>query len=190
MLEEKSEPIIYQINHRQNGNLKSIYQYIDRNRGPKKGIVYIPFWLCMMFCYLFLAILIFISAAIYISAFSKRPGLYTESCTDRSCANGLALKCINGTCLCTSNAYYVKGCHLKHNYLEKCHGNTNYCIENVNLICKNGFCECNVTSYWNNTFCVSKKTYGERCADTNQCLTNAQMICDFKKKKCSCNSDR
>ncbi len=127
----------------------------------------------------------------YISYFfTKRPGLYTEDCSDRSCVSGFNMKCINSVCSCQSTQYYLKGCFDKKGYLGKCHGNTSYCADNKNFECLDGLCKCNITSYWSGTLCLPKKDYGVSCSSDVQCLTDKQLICDQKRKKCYCSNER
>jgi hypothetical protein len=185
----KKEPIIYKINYRSNNKIKSIYQYIDNNNNEKNNTCFIPFWLIIMFCYLFIFILIILAASLYVN-FSKRPGLYTESCSERSCMKTLNMKCINKQCLCLSTQYYIKGCVAKKGYLEKCHGNTSYCIDNLNFICIDGLCKCSKSSYWNDTMCVLKSNYNTSCRNDEACFTDSQIVCDSITKKCLCSSDR
>ena len=183
-------PIIIMINYRKNGELKSIYQYID-HREPQKRLrnKFVPFWLLVMLCYLIFAILIILAASLYVK-FSKRPGLYNESCASRSCLKQLNLKCINGTCLCPSTQYYMKGCFNKKTYLQQCMGNSSYCINGQNLVCLDGVCKCNRNSYWKGSSCVPQLTYATPCNSSSQCLAGTQMTCDSIFKICSCPTNR
>ena len=183
-------PIIFMINYRKNGKLKSIYQYIDHNESNKRlRSKYLPFWQFVMLCNFILAILIILAASLYV-AFSKRPGLYNESCVSRSCLTQLNLKCINGTCLCPSTQYYMKGCFNKKTYLQTCMGNSSYCIDGKSLFCLDGVCKCNSNSYWNGSSCAPQLSYGKACNSNSQCLAGTQMTCDSVSKICSCPSNR
>ena len=181
----KIEPKIILLNYRINGELKSIVQYIDHSEDTKyrKNC---PFWFPVMFCYLFAAILILLGAALY-ARFSPRPGFYNENCTTRSCLKGFNMKCINGTCLCQSNQYYLKGCFYKLNYSQKCTGNS-YCLDLQNLVCVDGVCKCNSSSYWNGSNCLPQIQYGKTCSSSRQCLLGTEMICDSSLNVCTCNT--
>jgi hypothetical protein len=180
------EPKIFMLNYRENGELKSVLQYNDRFEVTKHR-KNCPCWLLTMFGYILFSILIILAAALYAS-FAPRSAFYSENCTTRSCLKGLNLTCINGTCLCKSNQYYLKGCFSKLNYLQKCHGNS-YCTNLKNLVCLDGVCKCNSSSYWNGTTCLVQIEYGKSCSFSNQCLVGKEMICDTTLKVCSCNTN-
>ena len=174
------------LNYRENGELKSVLQYIDRTEETKNSKK-CPFWLLTMFGYLFVALLIILAASFYVR-FAPRPAFYNESCATRSCLKGLNMKCINGTCVCQSNQYYLKGCFTKLNYSQKCIRNS-YCSNLLYLVCLDGVCKCNSSSYWNGSTCLAQIEYGKSCSLSNQCLAGKEMICDSTLKVCTCNTN-
>ena len=185
------EPIVVQENFRENGELKSVLQYVDDNSTKKSKFYLLPFWLLVVSSILLLALLILFISAVTLAA-SKRSGLYKENCIRRSCMKGLNLKCINQTCSCLTNQYYLNGCFNKKNYLEiGCMGSASYYIDGKNLTCIDGACKCNKKSFWNGSSCYLKSLYGGICTTDNQCFfTETRVTCDLTRKKCLCNSDR
>lgn len=133
--------------------------------------------------------IVFACAFIFINQ-SKRPGLYLESCSGRSCEKSLNLKCINSICNCTGQQYYLKKCNSKKGNLEKCH-NSNECLSSENFICFNGKCQCKQEYYWIGHRCAKRVTYGEICSSDDQCLTKTQMLtCDKLIGLCTCPENR
>ena len=146
----------------------------------KIGVAVIGFAFCLT-CLL---------AAILIVVYAQMPGLYMESCKGRSCTSGLNLKCVNNTCVCTSNEFYSKSCEKKKTYSEHC-SLLLPCEDGKSLLCRDGVCKCNSTSYWKSTSCTPKKGYKQDCSNTSQCLNDLLMLtCDSISKKCLCNSAR
>ena len=185
-----SKPKIVFRNFDDTGKLRSIIQYIDKNKEENLSkSTMLPFWCIGTFCYLCSAILIILGASLYL-VLTGRSGLYGESCVNRSCLKVLNMKCINGTCSCLSNQYYMKGCNMKKNYLEQCLPYINTCLDNQNLTCLDGVCKCRNTSYWNGFKCVSNAGYSETCSSNNQCLLGPQMICDSSRTSCLCDTNR
>lgn len=181
--------IIIRENFDFNGRLKSIWQYIDRSEKP--GYYARISKCCLVLTTLFcIAIMIALIAGFVLIFFARQPGLYGEDCLHRSCWKGLSLKCINNTCLCESNQYYMIGCHEKKNYYEKCYGNTSYCVENLNMQCIDGVCKCNSSnSYWIDGKCIDYQSYNNPCT-TTLCSIRAMLTCDSSRKICLCDNTR
>lgn len=186
-----SEPVICKINRRANGKLKSVIQYVYPIVKNDKKKARLSFCLFVVILYTTLALLIFLASTIYILA-SQRSALYSENCVRRSCMSGLNMKCINNTCTCLANQYYMKGCKNKSNYSQQCMNNAKYCVDGQKLTCLDGICKCDRASYWNSnkTICLTKSTYGGSCITSDQCVTTAQITCDFSKNQCLCQSNR
>ena len=183
----KNDPNVVSCTYDSRGRLQTVIQYVIPK--PSQSQPMVPIWVVVLTALAMTSIAIILGASILL-VFSKRAGLFNESCTGRSCMNGLNMKCINGHCQCSSDDYYQKGCQPKKNYSEQCFGSTNYCIDNLNLVCMNGFCICNSTSFWNSGKCVNKKKFGESCLSSDQCLTGTKLFCDLKTSLCSCSNDR
>jgi hypothetical protein len=187
----RPEPFIVQEKFKKNGELKSVLQYIDDNSTKKSKKFYsLPIWHLVMFSILLFAILILFISGVNLAS-SKQPGLYKENCIRRSCLNGLNLKCINQTCSCLTNQYYLNGCFNKKTYSEiGCMKNASYCVDGKNLTCIDGVCKCSKNSFWNGYSCYLKSNYGGVCFTNDQCFTDSQVTCDLKRKKCLCSSNR
>ena len=190
MSELNSEAVIVKIKTRPNGDIKSIWQYLnnsDENADRKK--ISLPIWLLVILLYGLLGVLIFFSSSIYLTA-SKRPAFLNESCTGRSCLSQLNMKCINKKCSCLPTQYYLKGCHDKKSYLQPCIVNATVCIESGNLVCQDGVCKCTNTNYWNGKMCISKSSYASFCTKNDQCITEAELVCDATRQMCTCLENR
>lgn len=185
------EPIIWIENYRLDGQLQSVYQYINKATEKRKSyIAYLPSkWKCIsaLFC-IFMGISLIVALVIFI--FAPRLGLFHESCQFRPCMPGLSLKCINGICQCPNGYYYLKGCKPNKEYLEICSSNNTSCKEKTNLLCINGICQCMKSQYWNGEQCVSQKLNGESCKNIDECLSESMLYCNTKTGKCACKSDR
>ena len=184
MVKTKKEPIVYYKNYDENGELKSVVQYIDKDLKHDECLV--PKWLIGLWCIgcLFVSILL---AASLILFFSPRKAFYQENCEKRACLKDLNLKCINKTCLCESGYIYIDKCILKKNYQEKCHITT-ICKDNTNMLCMDGVCKCGQESYWNGTMCKIKSTFNQACTTDSQCLISQLLYCDLTQKRCTCDS--
>ena len=104
--------------------------------------------------------------------------------------NGLTLKCLNDTCKCLSNQYFMYGCkNKKTDYSQQCMSNSLFCNDNQNLTCLDGICKCQSNSYWNGNIstCVVKTGYGgscnrnEQCLNTMTCTSSNQCLCGINK---------
>lgn len=183
-------PIIVYEKYRPNGELKSVIQYLDEVSVKQEKFYQLPVWKIALFFMLLLALFIILIASIVLST-SKRSAFYQENCDGRSCLKVLNLKCLNRTCSCVKNQYYLKGCFNKINYLETgCLKNSNYCADGKNLTCVDGACKCSNTSFWSGTNCYLKSSYGGYCTTNEQCFADSKIICDINRKKCLCNSNR
>ena len=111
--DQKSKPILVQINTNENGRLKSIYQYVDRNLKRDIYYCYIPKWLFTLISFFTFAILLILIIVAIIFSQMPRNALHGESCTGRSCVNNLGLHCINQTCECTPGYVYIDKCTLR-----------------------------------------------------------------------------
>ena len=97
-------------NYGPNGELISRIDVIDNRKKPikkEKNYLIVKKPLLVIGCSLLTAIGIVLIAALVLS-FWQRAALYKESCHKRSCLNELNMKCLNGTCLCTTDQYYSK----------------------------------------------------------------------------------
>ena len=141
----------------------------------------IPTWLLYLLAILFALLLTILIAAL--SILFKKPAKLNENCSDRSCEANLGLQCIEKTCQCLSNQYYLYGCKDKRNYAETCLYNYQ-CIDNTLMLCIGGTCTCNSTMYWNGKVCVKRKNLNEPCSG-DQCLTSLMLYCSAAKK-CEC----
>jgi hypothetical protein len=188
MSRKKFAPIILFESFDQNGELKSVIQYVNRKDETSKYCL-IPKW-CMGLASLFCAfILLILFSAIFIVSTASRPGLYKESCVGRSCVKDFGLVCKNYTCDCPTGYLYIDKCTYKKTFLEKCNGNQ-YCLDNTNLVCLDGVCKCNTTQYWNNKICTNVLTYGISCKTDIQCNSMLNLYCDLKYGICGCDSSR
>lgn len=181
----KNEPILVQENYRENGELKSIYQYIDKD--PRKTCL-IPRWAVFLSSSIGCCILLALIAALAVVYFWWRPSLHQESCLNgRNCIKGLDLKCINGTCLCDTGYFYSNKCTLKKNYMEQCH-QTSQCKDNMNMICKDGVCECESYYYWNGSCCTNENLINKQCKNDVECITDTVLYCDTNLGICACDN--
>lgn len=142
----------------------------------------IPTWLRYLLGLLFALLLATMIAALVILL--KKPAQHKESCSDRSCEKNLGLHCIDKTCQCLTNQYYLGGCKDKKTYSELCFYDYQ-CSDNTNMLCIGGACTCNVTMYWNGKKCVQRKNLYEPCTG-DQCLTTLMLFCNSVTKKCEC----
>jgi hypothetical protein len=182
---QKKNPILFQENFRGNGELKSIYQYIDNKKDKNKFLI--PKWCFITGTICCASILITLIASLAVVYYAPRAGLHEESCLRRSCLKSLSLKCINSTCVCDTGYIYIDKCILKKNYLEKCHL-TSYCKDNTSMVCMDGVCKCSDLKYWNGNACTNKLSYNKTCASDDQCLTQSMLYCDTKTGKCTCDN--
>ena len=184
-IEQKSEPILVQENYRENGELKSIFQYYDKD--PKK-VCLVPRWAMVLSSALFTFILIGLIAALAVVYFGRRPSLYGEICVNgRNCIKGLDLKCLNGVCLCDAGYYYSNKCEPKKNYLEQCHLQSD-CKDNMNMVCKDGLCKCDSYNYWNGSCCVNSNLIDKKCKADVECITDTVLYCDTNLGLCKCDT--
>ena len=181
----KNEPILIQENYRENGELKSIFQYYDKD--PKK-VCLIPKWAMILSSSLFSFVLIGLIAALAVVYFGRRPSLYGESCLNgRNCAKGFDLICIDGVCQCDAGYFYTNKCISKKNYLEQCHSKSD-CKDNMNMVCKNGLCECDSYKYWNGSFCLNSNLIDKKCKTDVECITDTVLYCDTRLGLCKCDN--
>ena len=188
------EPLYKKQSYTKTGELKSIIQIVDNSQRinllAKRNNAFVPVWIIGLFLSLVGAIIILISASIYINTV-PRSALYSESCVSKSCLAGFNTKCINGTCACLSNQYFMKGCVFKSNYSQFCPlANSSYCTSGLGLVCLNGICQCNSTSRWNGFYCVPKSNYDGFCTNNDYCYVDANSFCNLTHSKCACTSDR
>lgn len=178
-------PIVY-TEDKNDGLIKSkiiIYKYPKRPipEGSKK----VPTWLIVLvIMFLVLLITIFV-AALILKLSSKRPGLFNEDCLRRSCEKKLNLKCLNSTCTCESDRYYLKGCNMKKSIGENCNNHVNECKSD--LECFNGICNCKRNFAWNGFRCTEKETFGNDCSRV-PCDDSLNLVCDQSTKLCQCNT--
>lgn len=149
------------------------------------GSVQVPFWSVVLGSGFIVYLSIIFVAACSSLLNSRRPGLHGEDCIRRSCESSLGLKCINSTCICPSDQYYLLKCQTKKGLGDSCHNIINNCQSG--LICFNGKCGCNKGSTWNGKKCVSKGTYGDYCNQI-ECDDTKSLFCDSATKICSCDS--
>jgi hypothetical protein len=179
-------------NYGADGQLRSQINVIDKTKAPlvNSSQVLVPVhWVILGLAGL-TAIAIILTAAITVVVLAPRPGFYNESCSNRSCLSALNLKCINKTCLCTSDQYYTNKCVDKKTYLEKCGSITLHCKNKTSLVCRDGVCKCIDSEYWDGSRCLSKKTYSQSCTSDLQCVSDSIIYCDLTKQKCLCPSGR
>lgn len=110
-----------------------------------------------------------------------------ESCLNRSCMKGLNLQCINKTCRCSTNDYYLKMCVSKIDYLQKFSKNRK-CKETLN--CLSGVCNCNDSMFWNGEKCSNKATINESCLTDEMCTTSRLLYCEKSQGICTCMNNR
>jgi hypothetical protein len=73
------KPIIYKENYHANGQLKSIYQYIDHsNQKINKKILLIPIWQIVLALLYFLSIMLKLLAGLVLAFKNPQPGLYNQ----------------------------------------------------------------------------------------------------------------
>jgi hypothetical protein len=182
---------VLQENFHKDGKLRSRFDLIDREVETvrKNQVVIGKHWLVLGALALSAIALIF-AAALIVVYYAERPANYFESCASRSCLSSLNMKCINKTCVCTSDQYYTKKCIDKKGYLEKCVSLTTHCQNNLNLVCQDGICKCSDNYYWTGSKCSAKVSYSKSCASDDQCYSDKMMVCNVTTKKCSCPSDR
>ena len=98
------------------------------------------------------------------------------------------MKCINNTCMCTSDQYYSNKCEDKKDYMKNCGSSATHC--KLGLTCRDGFCKCSSGEYWSGIQCYSKRNYSQSCTSSEQCETNQKIYCDSVNLLCSCPSNR
>jgi hypothetical protein len=183
--------IILKENFSNDGELVSRFDLIDKpvDKIGKNRVLVSKHWMVLGSLGLVSIGIIFV-AALTVVYNAPKPGYFNESCSSRSCLSSLNLKCINKTCLCTSEQYYTKKCIDKKGYFEKCGSLTSHCKSNTNMICKDGVCKCTDTKYWNGTKCISKSNYTKTCTNDDQCYLETMVYCDLTKQKCLCPTER
>lgn len=174
---------IYQKDH-YNGIIKSKLLIFERSKRKSTGVLLGEWKIYLLLLFVFFLILVLV-AAIIILMFAKRPAQYLEDCKGRSCAGGLNLKCVNNTCICYLDEYYLKKCEKKKLFNEVC-TNSMQCNEHYGLQCYNGKCVCKITETWKQQKCYPRKSFGDNC--NNDCLENVMLTCI--SGICNCNSTR
>lgn len=168
-------------------NDKEILYKIEIYKTYNKQGFYVSFWKFVLLLLVIIFLAIVLIASLFLLTW-RRPGLFSEDCTRRSCAHGFDLKCINSTCQCPSDDYYYTNkCLPKKFYGEFCHDSQEQCRKG--LVCFNGKCSCNRTQFWDGLKCSDRVTYGKNC-DFNECLDSLFLLCDASIKMCVCDSTR
>lgn len=185
----RKKPILVQKNYKEDGDLRSILQYID---AKIRGDCFLPKWVLITASLISAFILLGLIAAVVVVSFAKPAAVYQQNCQGRSCMKGLNLKCVNNTCVCDTGYIFINNCSLKKNHSEQCHA-TEYCKDNVNLVCLDGVCKCAAHQYWNGSSCVVVSTdsalmYGQSCINDKHCITDAGLYCDKKRGICTCDN--
>lgn len=156
---------------------------------PKKSpnAKQLPVWVNVLIPSLVVFLSIILVTAVVVVWNGKRPGLYGEDCIGRSCETKLGLKCINSTCLCQLNQYYLKKCNEKKSFGETCHNSIDDCKSG--MICFNGKCGCYKNTTWSGVKCIQKGSFEDVC-DITACDDTKMLSCDSESKFCMCNSER
>ena len=170
-----------------NGNLFSKLRILKKIQ-INDGLVNVPKWLVTLSSLLLTTLFTVLLASLLILTFAKRPATFQENCERRSCAPNLNLKCINNTCKCPDNQYYVTKCEKKKTYNEVCQANYQ-CLDNTNLYCIGGKCTCNETSYWKEISCKPRFSFQQPC-NGDVCLDSLFLYCDKNTGICMCQDNR
>ena len=151
-----------------------------------KSYIEIPKWHLFIYILTFAALFTILAAAIAVVYNAPPPALYKESCDKRSCQKSLNMKCINGSCQCTSEQYFTNKCESKRENMEFCW--KDYQCKDY-LRCRDGKCQCASDYYDSKGKCIQRKTYGQSC-NGDQCLTSSMLYCDTITDKCICPLNR
>lgn len=158
------------------------------NNKPKrtipKGSFEVPTWLVVLSAMFITFILTIFIAASTIFLNARRPGLHGEDCIRRSCEKRLGLRCINSTCLCSNDKFYLKGCNEKKSFGDNCHNSIHQMCD-YGMICFNGKCSCEKGFTWNGIKCLKKGSYGDYCSNFD-CDDSLNLICDSRDEMCKC----
>lgn len=173
-----------------NGDVKNLIQVSYPIDTMSNSSVNCPTWGMVMGGLGSIAIVIIVTAAIFVVYLAPRPAFYSESCSGRSCFKGLGLKCINKICQCeSSDYYYSKKCLLKQELNAQCSSST-LCENIKSLSCIDGVCQCDKNTYSNGQQCLNKSTYNGMCLTGSQCLSDTMLYCNTNYRLCFCSGDR
>lgn len=176
-----SEPkVVYERDHF-NGQIHTKTLIVLNNKVKKNNI---PSWVGVLLVSLaiFLSIILITACVVLLNA--RRPGLFNEDCVRRSCETSLGLKCINSTCQCQSDQFYLKKCHSMKKYGEFCQNIVKQCVHG--LECFNGKCSCNQQYFWSGLKCEKTGSYGDNC-EIKKCDESRMLTCNSKSNLCLCN---
>lgn len=177
--------VVYE-EEKNDGIIKSkIVIYKHSNELIPKGSKSVPIWILIVSLMFITFLVVILIAALALLFNTRRPGLHGEDCIRRSCETKLALKCLNSTCQCDLNKYYLKGCHEKKSIGAFCQNYGQQCKNG--LLCFNGKCGCGKRLTWNGLKCIQKGTHGDDC-NKIECDDSLMLACDINKKSCDCNS--
>jgi hypothetical protein len=178
-----NKKIIYE-KDRNNGLIKSKI-IIYKSENDSKGLKNLPIWALVLYLMFITCLIVILIAAIVFLLYGRRPGLHGEDCIKRSCETKLGLKCIDSTCLCESNKYYLKGCNEKKSIGTYCQNYRKQCKDG--FLCFNGKCSCGKNLTWDGLKCTKKGTYGDDCSKI-ECDDSLMLTCDSIFKTCDCSS--
>lgn len=146
-------------------------------------------WRALLIVLFLSTISIILTALFLYKYFTPSFALYNQNCDYKFCSPNLGLKCEKGFCDCIDTQYYIKGCHEKKTFLQKCSSQSDICTSN--LECLNGICMCDSLSYWNGDVCLLKKSYKQACQKSNiECLKDSFLYCNLTMKNCICEENR
>jgi hypothetical protein len=165
------------------GTLTLIYK---KHMKRQDNFYELPFWIFFIICLFLGLLLVILISAICLSLLSQKPGLYNEHCKQRSCAPGLGLKCIDATCKCPSDQYYLKSCNNKKSLNKFCQSSSQ-CLNN--MVCIFGKCQCSEKEYWSVNKCIRRKSNREPC-NGGDCSKSVMLYCNTNSAVCLCPSDR
>ena len=142
-----------------------------------KKVISVPKWsIFIAILFLFFLYIVMIAAFVILIG-APRPGLYLESCNQRSCSKENKLKCIDSVCQCLPTEYYTNKCITKKSFLQKCQAH-NQCST---AYCNLGQCDCvNKTS--------ECKGYNQYCKINSDCIQSKLLTCI--SSKCGCDNSR
>jgi hypothetical protein len=165
------------------GTVPSKIEIYKTNKKIKAG--YLP-WPFVLLGLLFMILVASLIGAL-VAFNGKNPAIYQINCSQRSCAPGFGLKCINSICQCPSKDYYYSTkCELRKSFGDYCN-NQDQCKQG--LMCFNGRCACSQERYWTGSMCTNRASHGSSC-DRVECLNVVMLTCDSAIKACVCDSSR
>ncbi|RMZ93301.1 prion-like-(Q N-rich) domain-bearing 25 [Brachionus plicatilis] len=147
------------------------------------GKISIPKWIVVAGTILFIGLVAIFAASLAIALTAQPNGLYNQSCSSRSCENKLGLKCIEGTCLCPENHFYLDKCYTPSSLDGICRQD-DHCKQDEFLVCGIGSkCSCSYDRYWNGKInrCSLRKTFNEAC-DGDECQST--FVCQSQICRC------